>query len=178
MKPLRERIAEKSVEVARAYAGSPEFWADLRTDMEQNNRHPTTTALRKALKSGKPTPEWAADYICDRLETKAKLRRGAYNWSVVGLTIGEALQRVPHHFASRTQELKRYFHVSKIAQMERILTHRRYDREWKRRHIGRPYIGSAYREALRKWSEKTGIKEDTLDSYVYPRRKKKRSPST
>jgi len=147
--------------------------------MQEQKRHPTPTALRKALKSGRPVPEWAADYICDRLEKRLSLPRGKQKWSVVGLNTGEVTALVPGFFAPHTRALLRYRHVMKVRQWERILKHPRYAREYSRRHRGRLYIiAGAYREALWKWSEKTGIPVDTLDTYVYPRGKKKRSTGT
>lgn len=95
MKPptLKERIFQKSKRHWREYPGSARFWENLRADLHREKpRHPTPEAIRKGLASGRPVPEWAADYIAGRLAGTIKLPRGVPTWSEVGLNAGECAQ--------------------------------------------------------------------------------------
>src|SRR6185295_8064804 len=115
-----ESLIESSQRYWREYPGSAQFWNDVRDELEGGNklssvvgmavrkpkcRHPTTTALRKALKSGKPVPEWAADYICDRLDRTVRLPRGAPDWSPVGLTSEEIRELCPQSLKNHARFL-------------------------------------------------------------------------
>jgi hypothetical protein len=184
---LRERIAEHSARYWREYPGSARFWDDLRADLEghpeepgglarRKCRHPTTTALRKALKSGRPVPEWAADYICGRLDGTVKLPRGAPEWSAVGLDLGERSALCPGWARTLFRHLQQDVIRRAVKRWMRILRHPRYAREYKRKYGLRPPKRDVYQQAKQRVAAKYGMTVDTVDSYVYPRKKRGRPP--
>ena len=112
---LRERIIQNVKQHWREYIGSAEFWEDIHADLAREKpRHPTPVAIRKGLASGRPVPEWAADYIAKRLDGSEKLPRGVPRYSEVGLTYGEAMQLRRSSVAQTEQKGRRSYVVQEV----------------------------------------------------------------
>jgi hypothetical protein len=166
---LREEFHAATVGCWRTYAGSAEFWEDLRADWELEKRHPTPAAIRRGLVSGRPVPEWAADYIASRLAGTVKLPRGRPTWSDAGLTFGEAAER---GLTTYFRQVWRTVLVRRVARLKREFEHPDYARDYKRKH-GRlpPQEGGAYRKALNQVSKEACVSAETLRNWYYhPRR--------
>jgi hypothetical protein len=153
----------------REYDGSEEFWAELRADLDCG-RTPHPEALRKALRSGKPVPEWAADYIADRLAGK-KLARARPRYSLVGLTHEEHLKFFPDS-GEHIRLGKSAYIWWRFRRWERVYRHPRYARERQRKHRLRYGLGRKLpREnprmmALNKVAEEFQITVRSVENYL------------
>ena len=169
MKPETRGRLERT---AREYAGSAGFWEDVRADLERTPpHHPTTAAIHKALLSGKPVPEWAADYICDRIDRRVKLPP-YHKHSAAGLSVPEAMQYTNiaglEELSMMGRRMRYIFAVRDVWRWKRVFESPRHAREYRRR-TGRALPAcDTYREALGRVSKDWGIPVGTLNRYCYP----------
>lgn len=167
-----EQWEEHAIEEGRrpqTCAGSVYFWEQVRADLAREKpRHPTPEAIRRALASGHPVPEWAADYIAGRLAGTIKLPRGVPAWSGAGLLWSET-PKTPAAVRGERQQI-----VRRVRRWQQVFEHPDYADEYLRRHGRLPPRGGAYRKALDQVAEESGIPAETLDKMVYPRRKERR----
>ena len=124
----------------------PEGWGLIEYQVRRGN-DPDLAELAKTLRGKQPVPPQVRSYLGDLIEGKRKRKRGR-----------KAL-------APSERAIKQ---IREFSLAERV-------RRWKRVFEKRYCKPNAYREALEKVEEETGISENTLDKYCYPRKSRKRS---
>ncbi len=176
MKDFKARIKAKAEQYRREYVGSPEFWADLHADWCAG-KFPHPDALAKAIRSGRPLPPWAAEYVAGLLDGTAEKRpKGPPDWSAVGFLFGEALDKAPRsEVPVMIKSLWRRVLAGWVFKFQRRFEDPRYLRARERQHRRKNGAGSkppkldAYREARKRVSKKTGVTLTVLDHCCYPR---------
>ncbi len=122
--------------------------------------HPSNRVLAGWLRDyDQPIPEDIRQYIAGRLDGTIKVPRTR------GRPVKDKIEArlSAHHW-------RRLWLSNRVQRWHRVLEHPRYAREWKRKHGRELPASDAYRAALDRVAEETGVPPDTLDKYVYPRR--------
>ncbi len=126
-------------------------------EMIRNGEHPSTQTLSTFLRDWSwSIPEDIRAYIAGRLDGSVRLPKGRPKLDTLARRM-------------RGDEWEQFRLAVRVRRWERAFRHPRCAREYRRRTGRVPPPVDAYRAALDRVSEETGIPADTLDRYVHPR---------
>jgi hypothetical protein len=162
-------LREQFEHLVREWPGSEQFWSSLRVDWDRG-LYPHPVAIRRGLASGKPVPEWAANFIAAHLYGRdKKLPTGSPPWSTGGLTAGETFDLGLYD----TRPMRRDILAYRVRRWKRVYASQRYRREAERmarRQHGRgarPPRIAPYVLAIERVAREIGRSPETVRSYIY-----------
>ncbi len=121
---------------------------------EKPAQHPPAALLAAAIRTRRPIPADMCDYVAGRLDGSITLPRGKPTFD-----LSKGIFRW----------LRRVVLADRVWRWQRVFSHPRYAREYRRKHGRLPPQESACEKAKACVSRERNIPTETLDKYAYPR---------